>query len=298
MRRLRPLLLAGALLPLAPSCAVRSLFTPATLPQGAREVRDLAYHQGPDFDDEKHRLNLFVPAGEGPHPVVVFAHGGGWFFGDRAEVGDPYTKLGRRLAARGILTVVISYRLAPGHPHPAHIEDVARAIAWTFANVEGFGGDAGRVNLMGHSAGGHLMTLAVTDPKWLGAHGLRPEQVAGVIALSAPLDVHHLGRSLPTSIALVRRAFGHDAAAWREVSPVNHLRGRTLPPIFVGWADGDFDPIRKQGARFVRLLRARGQPVEHRVAPFKGHFTVIMDLGEPGDLLGEEVAAFIHRSRS
>lgn len=98
-------------------------------PKAAREVINVAYYTGPDADQAKHRLNLFVPEAPGPRPVVVFVHGGGWIFGDRNIAFDQYTKVGRRLAQRGYLAAIISYRLAPTHKHPAQIEDVARAVA-------------------------------------------------------------------------------------------------------------------------------------------------------------------------
>lgn len=240
-RGFRALFVAVLALLVANGCIARSVIVSTELPAGAREVRDVAYYAGTDFDEQKHRLNLFVPAGEGPHPVVVFVHGGGWFFGDRVELTDPYSRLGRRLASHGILSVIVSYRLSPKHKHPAHIEDVARAIAWTQSNIPSYGGDPSAIFLMGHSAGAQLVSLAACDPRWLRPHGLRPSQIAGVIAISAPFDVANLGRLPGTGIALVQPAFGPSRETWSAVSPSTHL-GRSTPPRFlIAWADGDFE---------------------------------------------------------
>lgn len=289
---------AAAVLFLASGCIVRSAIKQAQLPAGGQEVRDLAYYDGPDFDDQKHRLNVFVPPGKGPHPVIVFVHGGGWFFGDRAERTEPYTKLGRRFASRGILTVVISYRLSPKHKHPAHIEDVSRAVAWTFANVEKYGGDKGRIHLMGHSAGAQLVSLAACDPRWLGKHELQPSQLAGVIAISGPFDVKHLGRSLFTNMVLVVPAFGDDVKNWRDVSPATHLGEGDPPPFLVAWADGDPEILRHDGRLFATALQRRGVPVEVYETPYKGHFSVITDLGEEEDLLGDVVTNYVFSSKT
>ena len=58
-------------------CAFRAWFRPSELAEGGREVSDVVYWQGEDYDDEKHRLDVYAPKGEGPHPVLVFVHGGG-----------------------------------------------------------------------------------------------------------------------------------------------------------------------------------------------------------------------------
>lgn len=277
------------------ACIARSALHQA--PPAAREHRDVAYYSGEDFDDAKHRLNVFVPKGDGPHPIIVFAHGGGWFFGDRKELTDVYSKLGRRFAARGILTLVISYRLAPKHQHPAQIKDVARAVAWAFGHAHRYRGDQKRIFLMGHSAGAQLMALAACDPSWLGAHGLSPRELAGVIPISGPYDVRGLGRSHVTGATLVAPAFGKNSSAWREASPVSHLRAAVPPPFLVAWADGDFEVLRRHARAFVAALRSRGAKVQTAEAPFKGHFTVAMDLGEPGDPLGDEIERFVHHGR-
>ena len=87
-------------------CMLRASVQTVDVCEGGREVRDVAYWDGAGFDDEKHRLDLYVPAGSGPHPVVVFVHGGGWHLGDRQQIGGSYIKLGRRLAAQGVLAIV------------------------------------------------------------------------------------------------------------------------------------------------------------------------------------------------
>lgn len=286
------------LVPLALACSgclARALVVTERPVEGGREVRDVVYYEGPGYDDDKHRLNLFIPPGEGPHPVIVFVHGGCWFFGDRIEFTDPYTNLGRRFAGRGILTAIISYRLSPEHKHPAHIEDVAAAVAWTFANVQDYGGDPDRIFLMGHSAGAQLAALAASDPTWLGRHGIRPAQLAGVVGIAGPYDVHHLGQSLLLGL-MVLPAFGEDASVWRQVSPATHLsraRDQEMPPFFVVWGDSDPEIIHRHSRWFVDALRRQQIPVETFEAPFRGHVSIITEAGDRGDPLGEVIERFV-----
>jgi acetyl esterase len=63
--------------------------------------------------------DVAVPKGAGPHPVMVYLHGGGWAFGSPAS----FRKLGMQFAEAGYLTIVLDYRLAPEHPFPAAFED-------------------------------------------------------------------------------------------------------------------------------------------------------------------------------
>lgn len=296
---LRALALSLAVLLFVPGCVLASVVKETPLPRGGRAVLDVPYHVGADFDDVKHRLNLFIPPGAGPHPVVVFVHGGGWWFGDRNGSLDVYERLGHRLASRGMLAVITSYRLSPEHRHPAHIEDVSRALAWTARNISRYGGDPGQLFAMGHSAGAHLVALAACDRRWLAGLGTTPEILQGVIPISGPFDVGHLGRSVLFGGArLVHPAFGVDAEVWRDVTPATHLREGRPPPFLVAWADGDPALLRKHGAEFAHALRLAGVPVETHEAFFKGHFSVILDLGEEGDPLGDLIEAYVKRSAS
>lgn len=278
---------------LGASCVVRSALRAAPSPSAVETVRAVPYHDGPEVDQQKHRLDLYLPGGEGPHPVVVFVHGGGWIFGDRNVALDTYGKLGRRLATRGVLAAVISYRLAPGHRHPAQVTDVARAVRWTLEHAAEHRGDPGRVFLMGHSAGAQLVALLATDPRYLAEQGRTPSELAGVIAISGPYDVDRLGRSLLIGGANVHAAFGPDPATWRDASPGNHLGDGEPPPFLLAFAEGDYPILRHEAVRFARKLWRVGIPVGLREAEGKDHFTVIMDLGAEGDPLGEWVQQFL-----
>ena len=128
-------------------------------------VKDVAYNDAPDADADKQTLDLYLPKGQKDFPVLFFVHGGTWKSGDRKQ----YPRLGEAFASRGLGTVVINYRLSPKVQHPAHIQDVAKAFAWTCANIGKYGGDADQIFCMGHSAGGHLVSLLATDESYLKA---------------------------------------------------------------------------------------------------------------------------------
>jgi acetyl esterase len=105
------------------------------------------------------RADVAVPKGSGPHPVVIYLHGGGWAFGSPAS----FRKLGTQFAEAGYLTIVLDYRLAPEHPFPAALEDTIFAIGWASDNARRWNGDGRRIAIGGDSAGANLAMSAITS---------------------------------------------------------------------------------------------------------------------------------------
>lgn len=126
-------------------------------PVGARTDIEI---QGPDGPIP---LRLYAPAGDGPFPVLVFFHGGGWVRGSI----EAYDGLCRRLAnGADCLVVSVEYRRAPEHPFPAGFEDCYAATEWAVTHAADLNGDPDRVAVGGDSAGGNLaaaVTLAARD---------------------------------------------------------------------------------------------------------------------------------------
>ena len=109
---------------------------PAQAPFEVETVKGLTYCDGLAEDAAKHKLDLYLPRGKKDFPVFFFVHGGSWRTGDRSR----HAALGSLFARFGIGAVIISYRLAPHVHHPAQIEDVANAFAWTHAHIAQYGG--------------------------------------------------------------------------------------------------------------------------------------------------------------
>ncbi len=138
--------------------AVRSLTTPLAFEPADPSHIDLLYsdREGrgvPPFVD------VYLPAGPGPHPSVVLVHGGGWVLGNRRM--KPMRYLATELVAAGFAVAVAEYRLLfRGGRIGEATHDVAGAIGWWFGQAEGYGLDAEAVHMVGLSAGATLMLLA------------------------------------------------------------------------------------------------------------------------------------------
>lgn len=96
--------------------------------------------------------DVIRPLGAGPHPILVYLHGGGWICGSAST----HRKLAHRFAEAGYVVVNVDYRLAPEHPFPTPFDDCMAAIRWAHREAARLGGDPCRLAVGGDSAGGNL----------------------------------------------------------------------------------------------------------------------------------------------
>ena len=118
---------------------------------GVERIPDVPYR---DTGSKWHLCDVYRPEGaEGPLPVILYFHGGGFFSLSK----DTHWLMGLILARRGYLVLNFSYRLAPKNPYPAALEDACAAYAWAMENAQRWGGDVTRLGLAGESAGANLV---------------------------------------------------------------------------------------------------------------------------------------------
>jgi acetyl esterase len=100
---------------------------------------------------------VYVPSGKGPHPTMLYMHGGGWCWGKALYV----RKLGMSFADQGYIVVNLDYSLAPENPFPRSLEESVYAARWIIAKGSQFNGDDGPVAIGGASAGANLAAAAI-----------------------------------------------------------------------------------------------------------------------------------------
>ncbi len=248
---------------------------------GVKVVNDLAYNDAKDAD-EKQKLDLYLPEGRKDFPVLFFVHGGTWKSGDRKQ----YVKLGELYAARGVGMVVISYRLTPKVQHPAHIQDVARAFDWTCANVGKYGGRADRIFCMGHSAGGHLVSLLATDETYLKAHKRSFADIRGVISISGVYTI------LPAGA--LANAFGKDAEVCKKASPVYNVSGKH-PPFLILYGDADFATLDWMAENMGKALEKAKCDVCVKKMENRNHYTIMYDMLKDEDPTRRAILDFVKK---
>lgn len=121
----------------------------STEPEAVGKVEDRTF-KGPGSEVP---IRIYTPKGEGPFPVVLYIHGGGWVIADL----DVYDSSPRALCtAANAIIISTHYRQAPEYPYPAAHEDTYAAYKWVMANAASLNGDPERVALVGESAGGNM----------------------------------------------------------------------------------------------------------------------------------------------
>jgi len=253
---------------------------------------DIAYHDGPEFNRGRHVLDVYRPVDVSNAPVLIFIHGGAWSTGDKQF----FDYIGGVFAKQGYVTVVPNYRLSPAVQHPAHIRDVARAYAWTVANISNYGGDPSSIVLSGHSAGGHLAALLALNERYLAEQDLDGSGIQGVIGISGVYDV----TSLPPFI-VPNAVFTSDPDAQRDASPLFHVN-EGEPPFLLLYAQFDYPTLGTQAERLHdRLIN---QNVESHIREIRNriHETIVFQIGNAGDPTTAEMLGFLetrtHRPQS
>lgn len=255
-----------------------------------RQVEVLANHSyKPGSKSRAHRMDILRPRQTTNAPIVLYVHGGG--FGLLSK--DSHWHLATAWAAQGFWVANINYRLAPKHPYPAALEDVADAFCFVREHAHRLGGDPTRIILAGESAGGNLVTalalMLAHDFQWpwakrLFALNVQPTAVlpaCGLLQVSEPrryeLLAPHLSVHMHKHIHMVCTRYTRNsspaALAIGLDSPLQwleqHVPTRALPPFFI--TCGDADPILSDSQRLYAALQKQQAPCELRLYPRQGH---------------------------
>ncbi len=215
-------------------------------------------------------VRVYAPEGEGPFPVLVYFHGGGFVLCDI----DTYDSICRALTnAAGCITVSIDYRLAPEHKFPAAVDDCYAAAEWVALNAEAMGGDPSRIAVGGDSAGGNLAAVVALIS---GERGTPPLSFQLLIypttdfALDTPSrrqysEGYFLTRSMMVWFRNHYLAEEDDAMS-HYASPLRAGVIKDPPPALIITAE--FDPLRDEGEAYGEKLREAGGDV--RISRYDG----------------------------
>jgi acetyl esterase/lipase len=232
-------------------------------------------------------MDLYMPAAATRRgtlaPVALYVHGGG-AWGDRKargpgaalanSAGALFGPLREKLNARGFVVASIDYRLPPGTPWPAQIQDSKCAVRFLRAHAGGLGIDPDRIGVWGSSGGGVLSALlALAGPGAgfdVGQYLDQSSRVGAVVDMFGPPDLDDLPDQSPFFRFVIRETFGDSPKARRAASPITYI-APGAPPFLV--LQGTKDPATRleQQARFVEALRAAGAPATLFAVTGAGH---------------------------
>ena len=244
-------------------------------------------------------LDIYSPKTGKNHRVMLMIHGGGWSKGDKSS---KYVCEGksRYFVSKGYVFVSINYRLSPKVKHPAHVEDVAAALAYIHNNIAKYGGNPDEIVIMGHSAGAHLAALVSVDERKLKNYGKNLDIIKGTILLDGA--AYNLPRSMtmvgnkPFIKKMYETAFGTNEKGWKDASPVTFIKpGKQIPPFLI------FRAGKRKGNKILteelsNRLNKAGYKSRTVQAPNKNHGEVNSDVGVPGDIMTVEIMKFLNET--
>ena len=214
-----------------------------------RTTNGVTYCSLPGYDLQ---VDIAQPEGEGPHPAIVFVHGGGWRGGHRKG----YRGAVLNAAKRGFFAMTVTYRLTEPdenqkakNPFPAAVHDVKCAIRWLRANAEKYKVDTNRIGVTGGSAGGHLsLMIGLSDAsaglEGTGGHADQSSRVQAVVNYFGPTDMVLLCETSPGAAPIVGSFLDgspdEQAANYKASSPVTHIT-KDDPPVLT--IHGDLDRL-------------------------------------------------------
>ncbi|MFZ1815756.1 MAG: alpha/beta hydrolase [Rhizobiaceae bacterium] len=222
------------------------------------------------------KAGLFALSRPAKAPVLLYVHGGGWIKGERGKVYN----LPAYAASRGYVLISVDYRPVPRTNIDGQVSDVVRGISWTRANIAKYGGDPGKIVIMGHSAGSHLVAL-IAARKLGGA-------LRGVVANDVQAYDLIAYEAMRGGMAEVyRKAFGSNPANWLKWSPVTYVRKASGFPPFLVMASRSDRPRRAQLARaFVGELKRKGTKVSYFDGARYTHGSIASTIGTSSEVTG------------
>lgn len=147
--------------------------------------------------------------------------------------------------------VAINYRLLPEATLSDCIDDAAAAVAWTFKEIEKYGGSRAKIFVSGHSAGGYLTNMIGMDKKWLQAYAIDADSIAGLIPFSGHAISHFAYRKA--------KGMKDTQPSIDEFAPLYYVR-QDAPPLIIVSGDRELEMLGRyeENAYFWRMMKVAG----------------------------------------
>ena len=203
-------------------------------------------------------LYVYVPDKDGVWPCILDIHGGGW----KARQVENDKPMMERLAQRGFVTALVSYRLSTEAKYPAAINDCKAALRTLRAHAKELKLDPERIGCMGGSAGGHLSGLtAMTNglPQFEGSGPNKefPSTVKACIVMAAGMDLvaTNKDKTGEGAVLFFGKTYQEQPDLYVQASPITHVRAGVPPTIFI---EGEKDSLKVGRAEMMDKLKALG----------------------------------------
>ncbi len=230
---------------------------------------NLAYGEGP-----RERLDLFLPRGDGPFPVVAFFHGGGWTRHDKDKFAFPAPAF----LEHGIAFAAVGFELTPKVSLELQATQARAAVRWLQAQAGDLALDADAVFAAGHSSGAHLAAGVIT-----GDDEEPPEDVKGALLVSGVYDLE------PVRLSARNEYLQLDASQAAALSPIARIQPDPCP-VVIAWGGAELAEFQRQSAAFADAWESAGGAVTRVHLPGINHFAITRQLA---DATGEVLQPFL-----
>jgi acetyl esterase/lipase len=208
---------------------------------------------------------VYTPQGEGPFPLILYFHGGGWVIADL----DTYDATPRSMAAQSRAIVVSAhYRQAPEHRLPAAHDDAFAAWGWLIGNAMSVGGDPDKIAIMGESAGANLAINVSIRARNTGIRMpmhqalIYPVASNNIVSISYEENRNAKPLNKPMMLWFIHNVINSESDLTSPLIDVVSADLSRLPPAVIVTAG--IDPLRSDGEKLAQKLHSAGVPVEHR----------------------------------
>ena len=231
----------------------------------------------PYGDAPSETLDIF-PAPGVQAPVLVFLHGGYWRSLDKSD----HSFIAPAFTRAGACVVVPNYALCPTVTIPDIVLQMVKALAWTYRSIAAHGGDARRITVIGHSAGGHLTAMLFACVWKAYSDGLPDRLVKNALSISGLYDLQSIMHTpfLQESLRLTPADVEKASPAWFPRPEVAGDRG-VLNTVAGG---EESDAFLQQNELMQRTWGQRVVPV-CEVLSGLNHFSILEALTQPGHRL-------------
>lgn len=212
-------------------------------------------------------------------PIVVYIHGGAWRRGVSADNHTP----AEMFVAAGAHYLAADFSNIDDHQGDLlpMVDQVRRAVAWTWKNAREFGGDPKKLYVIGHSSGAHLTSCIITTD-WAKDYGIPDDIIAGSLTCSGMYDLTPVRLSKRSEYVKFTDATVEKLSAMRHIDRINM-------PVVVGYGTEETPEFQRQAREFSAALKAAGKQHELVVGPGYNHFEIAETISNPYGLIGRRV---------
>jgi acetyl esterase len=193
-------------------------------------------------------VRVYRPEGDGPFPLLVFIHGGGFIAGNLETHDNACRYLCNRTPC---CVVAVDYRLAPEHKFPAPLEDCYEATNWAAMNAAKLGGDSGEIAIIGDSGGGNLAAAVCRM-----ARDRKMPMILCHVLVNPALDFTRWDENFRFRLFRDYYLKENKDATNPYASPLRANSFKGLPPAFI--VTGETDIVRDEGEDYAAKLRQDG----------------------------------------